>query len=145
MDNGLLSILYLLCHSLSESVVIGLLVLLAFGWTISFLAGEELDIYAPMAVVIGCLNCVMSIMTKLNDSSSDKYHMYDSLPGGMMVGMRIVALGTFLIGACLTWTKSSSDKKSFLWRWGLCGVFYISSMPVLLLIGELLIDEKQQK
>jgi hypothetical protein len=42
IDYGVLSILYLVCHSFSESLVIGLLVLLSFGWTISFLSGEDM-------------------------------------------------------------------------------------------------------
>lgn len=38
-DYELLDILYLTCHSISEGLIIGLLVLLAFGWTINFLSG----------------------------------------------------------------------------------------------------------
>ena len=98
-----------------------------------------------MAIVIACLNCVTSIMNKLNDDSHDKYHMYDSLPGGLMVGMRVLALGTFLIGAGITWSKSSNDKRIFLWKFISCSLAYLSSMPLLLLVCELAIDEKQRK
>lgn len=47
-DYGLFHYIYLFMHSISESLVIGLIVLIAFGWTINYTTIKDADIYLPM-------------------------------------------------------------------------------------------------
>ena len=37
-------------HSLSESLLISLIIFVAFGWTITFLADNEFDLYVPLSI-----------------------------------------------------------------------------------------------
>jgi hypothetical protein len=147
IDYILLDILYLVTHSLSEAVVIGMLLLISYGWTVNFLTGEQLETYTPMAVVMGFLNCVVTIMNKLNDDSHDKYHMYDSLPGGIMVGIRLLTLIIFLIGSVITYRNcvESKQKRVFMIWFVTGGFIYLVSMPILMFVTEVLIREKQQR
>jgi len=48
-DYMLFHLIYLLMHSMSESLVIGLIVLIGFGWTINFKHGKDLDLFGPIS------------------------------------------------------------------------------------------------
>jgi hypothetical protein len=51
-DYMVFHLIYLLMHSMSESLVIGLIVLIGFGWTINFKWGKDMDIYGPISKII---------------------------------------------------------------------------------------------
>ena len=44
-------IIYLFMHAISESFVIGLLVLIAFGWSINYVKGKDFDLYLPLSKI----------------------------------------------------------------------------------------------
>ena len=41
--------IYLLMHSTSESAVVGLFVLIAFGWTLTFTSGKTFELFVPLS------------------------------------------------------------------------------------------------
>ena len=45
-------LIYLFMHAVSESLVIGLIVLIGFGWTINFINSRDTDIYVPIRNLI---------------------------------------------------------------------------------------------
>ena len=47
-DYSFFHIIYLLMHSISESLVVGLIVLIGFGWTINFTIIKDADLYVPI-------------------------------------------------------------------------------------------------
>ena len=46
---GFFDFMYLLFHSFSEALVTGLLIFIAFGWTITFLKTADYDLYVPLS------------------------------------------------------------------------------------------------
>lgn len=42
-------IIYLLLHSTSEAAIVALLTLIAFGWTLTFNKGNNLDLFLPLS------------------------------------------------------------------------------------------------
>lgn len=51
-DYGFFHLIYLLMHSISESLVIGLIVLIGFGWTINFSTIKDADLYVPVRKIL---------------------------------------------------------------------------------------------
>jgi len=47
-DYGFFHFIYLFMHSISESLVIGLIVLISFGWTINYTTIKDADLYVPI-------------------------------------------------------------------------------------------------
>lgn len=45
---GAFDFLYLMFHSISESVLTTMLIFIAFGWTITFIEDAEFDLYIPL-------------------------------------------------------------------------------------------------
>lgn len=40
--------MYLLFHSIGDSVIVTILLFVAFGWTITFINGKDFDLYVPL-------------------------------------------------------------------------------------------------
>jgi hypothetical protein len=49
VDYPLFHLLYLFMHEMSESLVVCLIILIGFGWTINFMKIEGLKFYAPLS------------------------------------------------------------------------------------------------
>ena len=47
---GFFDFMYLLLHSFSEALVTGILIFIAFGWTVTFLKSTDFDLYIPLGI-----------------------------------------------------------------------------------------------
>lgn len=48
-DYAFFDFMYLLFHSISESIIISIFVFVSYGWTITFLNGKDFDLYVPLS------------------------------------------------------------------------------------------------
>jgi len=88
-----------LLHSASDGILVVLIVLLAYGWTVTFITSTDFDIYVPLACMLGFVNIIMTLLTKINDGDHDKHHTYDSVPAYVLIGFRILGFLIFLGGS----------------------------------------------
>lgn len=61
---------------------------------------------------------ITNVLTKINDSSADKYHFHDSIPSLILIIFRIIILIIFVIGLLtsmnpLIWSKQTKQNLSF--------------------------------
>ena len=85
-------------HSVSDYIVIYLLVFMAFGWTVTFIKGYDMDLFVPLGFMLGFIHIIVVVLNKVTDGSHDKYHMFDTIPAYIMLFLRIVAFGVFVWG-----------------------------------------------
>ena len=139
---GAFDFMYLLLHSISESLVTGLLIFVAYGWTITFLKTVDFDLYIPLGKflnnivgMIGLVNIILTLLTKINDGDHNKYHMHDTIPSYLLLAFRFMTLMVFSIGIFLTWRKNSTQEhiKSFITKIGIVGNLYFLSLPIMVL------------
>lgn len=88
----------MLFNSTSDAILIVLIVLIAYGWTVTFKNSMDFDIYVPLVCMLGFINIIMTLLTKINDGDHDKYHMYDSIPAYVLIGFRILGFMIFIGG-----------------------------------------------
>ena len=110
VEHGFFDFLYLLLHSSSDSLLLVLVTLLSYGWTVTFKNTQDFDMYVPLAAMLGLVNIIMTMLNKVSDGEHDKYHMFDSIPAYIMLGFRAVALIAYLVGICQSWAESSKTK-----------------------------------
>ena len=91
-------VFYLMLHSVSDYLVIYLLVFMAFGWTVTFIKGYDMDLFVPLGFMLGFIHIIVVVLNKVTDGSHDKYHMFDTIPAYIMLFLRIVAFGVFVWG-----------------------------------------------
>jgi hypothetical protein len=95
--------------------------------------------------MLGLFNIIITVLNKINDSDHDKYHMYDSVPGYLMVGFRCIVTIIFFIGITLTYSKSIAKKHSLIMEFGILGGVYIVSTPLVMLYTDLFVRKSNQK
>jgi hypothetical protein len=66
-DYQFFDFMYLLLHSSSDSVIIVLLMLLGYGWTVTFRNARDFDLYVPLACMLGLVNIIMTVLNKVTD------------------------------------------------------------------------------
>ncbi len=133
--------MYLLLHSTSESAVIGLVCLISFGWTLTFRAGNDFDIFVPVGnkyiIIVGALgfvNIVITLVTKIGHSH-DRHHIFDSIGGNILLGYRIIILLVFIWGCIRTYKKVRHNLKKFMLKFAILGFIYIASTPIIVYIA----------
>lgn len=134
---GFFDFTYLLFHSLSEVMITCLLIFVAYGWTITFVTEAEFDLYIPLISMLGLINLILTLLGKVNDGESDKYHMYDTIPSYLLVFFRVVAVLIMVIGIVKTYSENKSNKRigSFLIRFSLLGAGYFLSLPAIMIMA----------
>ena len=111
-----------------------LLMLLSFGWTVTFKNAKDFDLYVPLACMLGLVNIIMTMLNKISDGDHDKYHMYDTIPAYIMLGFRMVGLIVFFVGignSWLTLKKKNDDRlKKYLIQMSVLGTIYLAFVPL---------------
>ena len=79
-------------HALSETVVIGLLVMIAFGWSLNYLSGPYLEIakpgcnfYCNLVGFVALMNIMMTLLTQLGNNNHDRHHIFDTASGTLLI------------------------------------------------------------
>jgi hypothetical protein len=132
-DYQFFDFMYLLLHSTSDSIIIVLLILLSFGWTVTFKNAQDFDLYVPLACMLGLVNIIMSLLNKVADGDHDKYHMFDTIPAYIMLFFRMLSFAIFLVGVIRSYVKLKPDQKQatkYFYILALLGTIYLTFVPV---------------
>lgn len=135
VEYGVFDVFYLLLHATSDSILLVLILLLSYGWTVTFKNARDFDLYVPLACMLGLVNIIMTMLNKISDGEHDKYHMYDSIPAYIMIGFRCVGLVVFLVGIAQCWlqiNKSSNKAKltNYFYQLTTIGFIYMTFVPI---------------
>lgn len=106
-------IIYLFMHAVSETMVIGLLVLISMGWSLNFLTGPRINIAIPigntfliLVSFLAVFNIILSLMTQLNNTAHDMHHSFDATSGYILIILRIIVALGFIFSALYTIKES---------------------------------------
>ena len=67
VNYNVFDVFYLLLHAISDSILMVLLMLLSFGWTVTFRNARDFDLYVPLACMLGLVNIIMTMLNKIAD------------------------------------------------------------------------------
>lgn len=150
-DYSIFHFIYLLMHSMSESLVIGLIVMIGFGWTINYTTIKDADLYVPirnfcdnLVCCVAFMNAVLTLLTKIQSGIHDRHHMFDNVTGYVIIGFRILLLVIFIGGAINTYMKSREKVKSFFLVFIVFGTLYVAALPIIVLIGNTMVMAKDR-
>ncbi len=134
--------MYLLLYSTSDSILIVLLIILSFGWTVTFKSTVDFDIYVPLTSMLGMINIIMTCLNKVTDGSHDKFHVFDSIPAYIMVFFRLIGFAAFVAGIIVSFIKlkngdDSKKKRIYFVYLAILGTLYLTFIPGSLLLVNL--------
>jgi hypothetical protein len=139
-DHQFFDFMYLLFHASSDSILIVLLMLLGFGWTVTFKNAQDFDLYVPLACMLGLVNVIMSLLNKVTDGDHDKYHMFDTIPAYIMFFFRLLGFAIFAFGiirSLVKLKKEQAEFKGYFWQLAALGGIYLTFVPVGFLVVRL--------
>lgn len=96
--------------------------------------------------MLGIINLILTLLGKINDGSSDKYHMYDTIPSYLLVFFRVLTVLIFIIGIVRSISENRSNKKisDFFFKFGLFGSAYFLALPVIVIIAEMIVTSHRK-
>lgn len=96
--------------------------------------------YLYLVSMLGLVNLILTLLGKINDGDSDKYHMYDSIPSYLLVFFKLVHVIVFVVGLILLYRSSSKNTQivKFIANFGFMGAIYFFSLPAIMLMANLL-------
>lgn len=139
--------MYMLLASISDSVIIVILLLLGYGWTVTFEDNQDFELYVPLACMLGLINVIMTMLNKISDGQHDKYHMYDTIPAYIMISFRLLGFLIFLGGSvkCLLSLKLQQHKmRKYFVELLILGTIYLTFIPMSLYLVKF-IETKYRK
>lgn len=142
----LFDILYLMVHGASDSLILFLLVLLSFGWTVTFLNSRDFDIYIPLGCMCGFIYMILTLLNKLSDGH-DKHHMFDTIPAYIMIMFRMMIFTIFIYGDIRSYAKTVNGEnkmKKYFIHLGVMGTIYMVIVPVAFMVIELIEEEQRE-
>lgn len=136
-DYQFFDFMYLLLYSVSDSIIIVLLILLSFGWTVTFNSTKDFDLYVPLVSMLGMINVIMTTLNKVTDGDHDKYHMFDTIPAYIMVFFRLVGFGVFITGIARSFLRLKEDQSKayrYFVQLAILGTIYLTFIPCSLVL-----------
>ena len=86
-----------------------LLMLLSYGWTVTYDHSKDFDIYIPFSTLLGVVNVIMTTLNKVTDGDHNKYHLYDSVPAYIMLFFKMIGFCIFIIGIIRSFITLKND------------------------------------
>ena len=85
--------------------------------------------------MLGLVNIILTLLTKINDGDHNKYHMHDTIPSYLLLAFRFMSLFIFIVGIFMTFraNRKSEPIQDFLIKIGFVGTIYFLSLPVMML------------
>ena len=123
---------------LAQFTITCLLILIATGWSITFTDVEDMDLYIPLAILVGLMHMIIVGLGRLTEEDPYRYHDYDSWAGIVISVLKLCFAGLFFFFIKRTHDKAQAKLKKFIVQLGVLGGVYILSMPfVILILGPL--------
>ena len=130
-----LDILSTIFQVISQVFIVSLILLIAFGWTVTYNDLPEKETIIMFTIMSVLIHATIAGLTALDKDEYHKYHDYSGVQGFMLVFIRIVVFIIFWIGIKMSSKDIKNKQMGFLRLFTVAGSFYILSFPILYIIS----------
>jgi len=121
----------------SQLALAVLLIMLAWGWTItrSKIDSQDIELAIPVAAFVLFLHAMIGALIFLDNEESHKYHDYQGVQGILLCLFRLCLYAAFILGIVQT-KKDMKDKGkvNFMIMLAIAGTFYFLALPFSVII-----------
>ena len=137
----ILDMLSTVCEMNSQFIISSMLVLIAYGWTITDVDILEDVRYVALGMGVLLVHTMTSFLTAFDDGAHHKYHDYSGFQGIILVTLRIGIYAVFMYGITRTIQTVPSKTQVFLKALAVSGTLYMLAFPILWFASFLFINE----
>ncbi len=130
-------IIALMSEVASQFVLSLLLIMLSWGWTVTYLDFYDADTYIPLIVLLLMFHLITAGLTELTNDAYHKYHDYEGIQGILLVVARIGMFIYFIFGMQNTRQKCRAKARPFINFLSVTGSLYMLSFPLLIVISQI--------
>jgi hypothetical protein len=132
-----LDVLFLISKTMSECAIINLLLVISWGWTITYINGENQELYLPIGLMATIIHIITTALGKITDGGEHKNHHFDCATGYIILTIRLMTVAAFVAGVCHTHSKVRPKAKRFVTEFGMLGFMYLAGHPLAVIFCEL--------
>jgi hypothetical protein len=118
---------------ISQLTLIMLLICIAEGWTVAFPDFPSVEANSVGFIIAGLTKLVLIALGKLSDDSYDKFSYYESVPGKLLLLLRVGLYVWFLSNISALFHKVPGRVRVFVRRLTLTGSLFFLSQPVVVI------------
>ncbi|CAK72567.1 unnamed protein product (macronuclear) [Paramecium tetraurelia] len=131
-------------QSVDNYLLMLLLILIAWGWTIDFINLEtQAAFYLPLVFVLGIVQTIFAIIGRLL-STQTQFHMYEGW-AGYSISIIYIVLALYFFYSANQQKKKGEVADSFYFKLKLFGTLFFISFPVLLMVSKVIDPYKSYK
>jgi len=125
----------------AQFVMTLLIIMIASGWSIDYYKIEELDLYIPLALMIGVFHVIIVGIGRINDDDPTKFHDYESIPGWIIMAFKLIFFFVFIFFAHRTYSNAgnNAEKKEFFVRFSILGTIYLVALPIIVITSTMFV------
>lgn len=82
----------------SQLTITVFLVLVSWGWTLTYRRLKKCEFYVPLIITIAIVHIVMVGLDNVDTHTIDRYHSYDGVSGTIMLVLRIAIFAYYIFG-----------------------------------------------
>lgn len=121
-----------------EYLVMGTLILIGWGWTLTYTDTEYFDFFIPISILVAVFKLILFGLGKLLETEDTQFHEYDSITGFILIFIRLLVFGAFCLGVKFTFDELRSQKAEkkklvFLQNIFVVGGIFFLAIPTLVL------------
>jgi hypothetical protein len=132
-----LDVLFFTWKTVSECAIINLLLIIGWGWTITYITGESQELYLPMGLMTTIIHIITTVLGIITDGNQHKNHHFDCATGIIILIIRLIFVMVFVVGVYRTHNEARPKAKQFVKEFGLLGFVYLAGHPLAVLFCEL--------
>ena len=114
-----------------------LLILLSWGWTITYLEFGDIEMFIPLVIMLLVVHLVLAGLTEITSDAYHKYHDFEGIQGVLLVIARLGMFAYFLYGMKDTYDKCRAKARTFLKPFAFCAGAYLLAFPILVVICQI--------
>lgn len=115
----------------SQIIIVGMLIMIAYGWLITDTDISQNTTLMGLGVVVCLVQSCATFLTVIDDGAHHKYHDYGGWQGMILVVMRIILYVIFMVGVCRHLGKLKKKPNDFLKAMSVAGTLYMITFPIL--------------
>ena len=106
-----------LSYMFSQVCIVWLLLMIGYGWTITYKTVDEKDIYIILMLFVAMVHMMLTALTFVDDDEYHKYHDFSGIQGVIVIILRIILFIAYCYGFYSTYSEINNKQKQALKRY----------------------------